>query len=204
MSVDQLPPLGDTAADRPAPPERALLRARLRAAREAFVAGPSAGEAQAALSSRLVEVLRQLEPRCLGLYWAIRSEFNAVPACAADPQLQALHWALPYTERAQRRMQFRHWDRQRPALRDESGLPAPDGPAAEPDVVLVPCLGYTAQGYRLGYGAGYFDRWMAEHPGVTAVGVAWSCAAMDEADFRPEPHDRPLMLVVTEQGIVGG
>ena len=71
-----------------------------------------------------------------------------------------------------------------------------------PDVVLAPCVGYTASGYRLGYGGGYFDRWLAAHPHVTAVGVAWALGEIAEAQLAPAPHDMPLMLVVTERGVV--
>ena len=187
----------------PAAADRTALRARLRAAREAFVAGPGAEAAAAALSGHLVTVLAQLEPLCLGLYWPIRSEFNAVAACARDPALKSLPWALPYTHRPERHMVYRAWDGERPTLRDECGLPTSGGAPAEPDVVLLPCVGYTDGGYRLGYGAGYFDRWLAAHPGVTAVGVAWSVARIPPGEFVPEPHDLPMMAVVTDLGIVG-
>jgi 5-formyltetrahydrofolate cyclo-ligase len=73
-----------------------------------------------------------------------------------------------------------------------------------PEVVLVPCVGFTASGHRLGYGGGYFDRWLALHPYVTAVGVAWSVGRLDEGELGAQPHDHPLMFVVTERGIVGG
>jgi 5-formyltetrahydrofolate cyclo-ligase len=69
--------------------------------------------------------------------------------------------------------------------------------------VLVPCVGFTAAGYRLGYGGGYFDRWLALHSHVTTVGVAWASAQLDDATFVPEAHDLPLALVVTERGVVG-
>jgi 5-formyltetrahydrofolate cyclo-ligase len=86
---------------------------------------------------------------------------------------------------------------------DECGLPAPDaGPEVVPDVVLVPCVGYTRSGWRLGYGGGYFDRWLALHPHVTAVGVAWSASEIEQADWEAQPHDRPLTLIVTEAGVV--
>lgn len=187
----------------PASTDRTALRSRLRAARETLVSGPGFEAAQAALAGHLRTVLAELEPRCLGLYWPIRSEFNAVAPCAADPALSAIDWALPYTHRPDRHMHYRAWDGRPPALRDECGLPASDGPPVEPDVVLLPCVGYTVEGYRLGYGAGYFDRWLSQHPGVTAIGVAWSAGAMSPAEFRPQAHDRPMMLVVTDQGIVG-
>ena len=186
------------------PGDRSLLRSKLRAARVAFVAGAGAAEAQARLSAHLVQVLAQLEPQCLGLYWPIRSEFNAVPACAADPLLSTLPWALPFTHRPERQMHFRRWDGQPPTVLDECGLLSSAGAPVVPDVVLLPCVGYTAEGYRLGYGAGYFDRWLAAHPETTAVGVAWSVGLMTSAEFSPAAHDQPLMVVVTEQGVVGG
>ncbi len=200
----QFDPAATGMSDPAALSARTALRSKLRALREAFVAGSEVGEAQAALSGHLVEVLRQLEPRCLGLYWPIRSEFNAVPACAADLDLREIPWSLPFTHRAERQMHFRRWDGAAPTLRDESGLPASDGAPVEPDVVLVPCLGYTGAGFRLGYGAGYFDRWMAAHPDATAIGVAWSVGLMSAAEFQPQQHDQPLMLVVTERGVVSG
>lgn len=71
-----------------------------------------------------------------------------------------------------------------------------------PDVVLVPCVGFTRSGYRLGYGGGFFDRWLAANPHATAVGIAWSLAEIDESQLVPEAHDRPLAMVVTERGVV--
>ena len=99
-------------------------------------------------------------------------------------------------------MHYRAWDRQVPSLSDECGIPACEGAPVVPDVALVPCVGFTRAGYRLGYGGGYFDRWLAAHPHVTAVGVAWAHAEIDAAAFAAEPHDRPLALVVTENGVI--
>jgi 5,10-methenyltetrahydrofolate synthetase len=183
---------------------RPELRARLRAAREAFVASDARVPAEQALAQRLRSVLDELEPSCLGLYWPIRSEFNAVAALGADSLRRARCWALPYTLRQDRQMHYRAWDGAAPTVRDESGLPSSEGPPVLPDVVLLPCLGYTRDGYRLGYGAGYFDRWLAAHPQVTAIGVAWAVGALSPGEFTPEPHDQPMMLVVTEHGVVGG
>mgnify|MGYP003693774087 CR=1 FL=1 len=69
-------------------------------------------------------------------------------------------------------MHYRLWDGQAPRSVDECGIPSSDGAPVAPDVVLVPCVGFTASGFRLGYGGGYFDRWLAAHPQVCAVGVA--------------------------------
>ena len=98
-------------------------------------------------------------------------------------------------------MHYRRWDGQAPTSVDACGIPCSDGSPVVPDVVLVPCLGFTDAGYRIGYGAGFFDRWMAAHPGVTAVGVAWRVARVDAGAFEALPHDQPLALVVSEAGV---
>ena len=178
---------------------RAAHRARLLAARSAFVADAAM---QAQFASHLMSVLRQLVPERLGIYSAVRSEFDVAAVCLADPDLENTPLALPFSLVAPRQMAFRHWDRQPLTTRDECRILAPDGPVVVPDVVLAPCVGYTASGWRLGYGGGYFDRWMAEHPQATVVGVAWSVGEIDDALWQPQPHDRALACVVTERGVV--
>ncbi|HEY3633577.1 MAG TPA: hypothetical protein VGK95_00855, partial [Caldimonas sp.] len=61
---------------------RRALRARLIAERDAFVASPAFSAACEALSTHLRAALAPLEPACLGLYWPLRSEFNAAEAIA--------------------------------------------------------------------------------------------------------------------------
>lgn len=154
------------------------------------------------MTQALVRVIDRLEPDCLGVYWAVRSEFNAAGLWHDDKVGTSFQLALPFARREPPQMHYRLWDGQPPRVQDDCGIAASDGPEVVPDVVLVPCVGYTRSGYRLGYGGGFFDRWLAAHPHVTAVGVAWSVAELGDAHFQPEPHDHPLTLVVTERGVV--
>ncbi|MBP6223696.1 MAG: 5-formyltetrahydrofolate cyclo-ligase [Rhizobacter sp.] len=193
--------MSESSVDAPAAARQAL-RARLLAARSELATRTAWPAMQADLAGHLMSVLRQLVPERLGIYSAVRSEFDAAAACLSDPQLCDTPLALPFSHRSPNRMDYRHWDRQPLTLRDECRILAPDGPAVVPDVVLAPCVGYTASGWRLGYGGGYFDRWMAAHPHATVVGVAWSVGEIDEADWVPQGHDRALACVVTERGVV--
>lgn len=180
--------------------DRARLRQQLLEARERFVASPSGPAAHRALGQRLKEVLETLEPQVLGLYWPVRCEFNAPLAWGDDMSALATGLALPFARRHPPTMSYRRWDgRSDPAVRDECGIPSTAGGPVVPDVVLVPCVGYTREGYRLGYGGGYFDRWLAAHPGVTSVGVAWHGS---EVDLANEPHDQALTLIVTEDEVL--
>ena len=181
---------------------RSQLRKRLLAERETFAAGPELASAQRALAQHVLTVLARLEPQCLGLYWPVRSEFNAPLAIAEAAAASAWSLALPFSRRTPREMHYRVWDGQPPALVDDCEIPACAGAEVVPDVVLAPCVGYTEAGFRLGYGGGYFDRFLAAHPGVTAIGVAWSIAQVDDAAFGVQAHDLPLMAIITERGVV--
>jgi 5-formyltetrahydrofolate cyclo-ligase len=190
--------MSETSID-PITADRAAHRARLLAARTSFA--PDAAM-RLQIAAHLMTVLRQLVPERLGIYSAVRSEFDVAAVCLAEPDLAHTPLALPFSSLAPRRMEFRHWDRQPLTTRDECRILAPDGPVVVPDVVLAPCVGYTASGWRLGYGGGYFDRWMAENPHATVVGVAWSVGEIDEALWHPQSHDQALACVVTERGVV--
>lgn len=172
------------------------------AERARFATGPDLAAAQRALAQHLVTLLTTLEPECLGLYWPVRGEFNAIAALVETSIGNTMRLALPHVRKLPPRMEYRAWDGVAPTQRDEVGIPSPSGTGVTPDVVLVPCLGYTDALYRLGYGGGYFDRWLAGNPHVTAVGVAWAVGRLDTREFEPEAHDLAMTLVVTEHGVV--
>jgi len=178
-----------------APLDRSVLRRHLLAARRDFAGTPAFQAAEHALRQALPALLGQLEPELLGVYWPLGGERGG----EFDPGPLPWPRALPFARRAPAAMHYRRWDGGEPAVRDECGIPASTGAAAVPDVVLVPCVGFTREGFRLGYGGGYFDRWLAEHPGVTSIGLAWSSA---EANFPVEAHDRALTLILTERELL--
>jgi 5-formyltetrahydrofolate cyclo-ligase len=182
------------------PPTRQVLRARLLAERTAFTEGPQASLAREALTQHLLTVVTTLEPRCLGVYWPVRSEFNAIQVFLPPQTRNTMRLALPFVHKSPPRMEYRAWGGEPPTLHDEVGIPCTAGAPMMPDVVLVPCLGFTDEAYRLGYGGGYFDRWLAANPQVVAVGVAWEVGRIDRSLLAPQPHDEALALVVTERG----
>ena len=185
---------------------RQALRKRLLEQRGSFVAGSSAAEAGAALARHLTGVLLELEPELVGAYWPYRSEFNAVTVLKAHSTLAKLPMALPFAQRATvdapLRMHYRAWDGRSNHVIDEVGIMSGDGAVVVPDVAIVPCVGFTRGGFRLGYGAGFFDRYLAQHPQVTTIGVAWAFSQLEDELLEPQPHDVPMTLIVTEHGVV--
>jgi len=79
--------------------------------------------------------------------------------------------------------------------------PPADAPQVSPTVLFVPLLGFTLQGDRIGQGAGFYDRWLAEHPGTTAIGLAWDI--QEVARLPVESHDVPLTAIVTPTRVLG-
>jgi 5-formyltetrahydrofolate cyclo-ligase len=68
----------------------------------------------------------------------------------------------------------------------------------EVDLILIPCVGCDIQGYRLGYGGGYYDRLLSS-PGWTAkatIGVVFDFAYLPQLPV--DSWDKPLETVVTE------
>lgn len=81
--------------------------------------------------------------------------------------------------------------------------PMQDAPVIRPDLLLVPLLSWDMRGFRLGYGAGFYDRTLAvlrmEGP-VLAVGTAYAGQRVDSVPT--DPYDQPLDMMLTEQGVV--
>lgn len=85
---------------------------------------------------------------------------------------------------------------------DRHGIPIPAGDGSlHPEVVLLPLVAFDADGYRIGYGGGYFDRTLAAmSPRPLAIGVGFELARVDSTG--PQAHDIRLDVIVTEAGSV--
>jgi 5-formyltetrahydrofolate cyclo-ligase len=93
---------------------------------------------------------------------------------------------------------FRLWTPDTAMLPERFGTSRPDGPVATPDLIIVPFLAFDAVGHRLGYGGGYYDRTLAAHPGVPAIGAGYAALQVDS--LPAGPHDRKLDAIFTELG----
>ena len=80
-----------------------------------------------------------------------------------------------------------------------------DPAATSAALALIPGLSFDEGGYRLGYGGGYYDGFLADFPGASA-GLCRSAQLMHSLGDLGllEDHDRPVGYVVSEQGVVGG
>ena len=109
--------------------------------------------------------------------------------------------ALPVVVEKGRPLEFWRWEpgmEMRPGIWDIP-VPAVAEPVA-PDCLLVPLVGFDDQGFRLGYGGGYYDRTIAAMPRPPlAIGVGYAFQRMPT--IQPQPFDQPMDAIVTEAGI---
>ena len=179
--------------------EKGLLRRQLQAERQTMLDRHVRAE-------QLQQVLRvwlvgRKEQR-IGAYWPIKGEFDALPALfrwtEADP---ARCIGLPVIDKDSKQLRFHTWYPGCPMEEDAYGIPKPkDTPQFEPELLLVPCVGYGPRGLRLGYGGGFYDRTLAQlQPRPVTVGLAYAHGFIPW--LQPEPHDVPLHAVLNEDGV---
>jgi 5-formyltetrahydrofolate cyclo-ligase len=139
--------------------------------------------------------------RCrLAFCWPIKGEYDARHLARTLRDRGALT-ALPVVVAPRTPLIFREWH---PGVRLESGalnIPYPVGSEeVVPDAVLLPMNGWDRQGYRLGYGAGFFDRTLASlAKKPLTVGISYELAKLDT--IHPQSWDLPMDYVVTEKGV---
>jgi 5-formyltetrahydrofolate cyclo-ligase len=179
--------------------DKKLLRRQLQAERQSLIDRHQR-------SVHLQEVLRVWlvgrDESTIGGYWAIKGEFDALPALyrwsEADDKRRI---GLPVMNRETKRLRFHVWYPGCPMEEDAYGIPKPkDTEAFQPQLLLVPCVGFGPGGLRLGYGGGFYDRTLAAlDPRPVTVGVGYAHGFVPWLDA--EAHDVPLDVVLTEDGV---
>ncbi|MDM0115116.1 5-formyltetrahydrofolate cyclo-ligase [Variovorax sp. J22R133] len=145
----------------------------------------------------------------IGAYWPIKGEFDPLPALhrwKEDGELQGnptqRRIGLPVMNRQHKTLTFHAWYPGCPMEEDAYDIPKPkDTELIVPTLLFVPCVGYSAGGYRLGYGGGFYDRTLAAlEPRPFTVGLGFSNGLVE--NFEPEAHDLPLDAMLNDEGVV--
>lgn len=134
----------------------------------------------------------------VGAYHAVRSEVRTDLIIAEARKLRKIV-CLPRVVGG--RISFYEFASDSGLVRGSFGImePPPDAHPASPDLLVVPGVAFDRNGYRLGYGKGYYDRYLSESPKVS-MGLAYSFQVIDR--IPKLRHDKRLTALVTEKEFI--
>lgn len=137
------------------------------------------------------------------LYASIGSEVDTAPFFAAA-QERAMRIAYPRVVRAERFMEavwIESYDQLAPGV---MGILEPQAllPPARPDeidLIIVPGLAFDPRGYRIGYGAGYYDRFLPKATRAVRIGLTYDCCIFATLPY--ESHDERVHWLLSETSL---
>lgn len=179
---------------------RKATRARLLAERQQLPATEREAIGER-VRARVFALLDGRLPKSLGLYWPIHGEMSLLPVAEAVLDAGG-RVGLPVVVQKAAPVEFWSWRRGERLVRGQWDIPVPKHrDVIDPEMLIIPLVGFDSGGYRLGYGGGFYDRTLAAAtPRPRTIGVGFSSAQLDS--IHPQPHDVPLDVLVTERGLI--
>jgi 5,10-methenyltetrahydrofolate synthetase len=177
------------------------LRRALLAKRQSII-GDLRRQTDAALGARVYAWWQHNSVRTLAVYWPIQGEADLLPTYA-ELARNGVRLALPVVRAPGAALRFAAWLPGDVLAQGAMKVPEPLPPHREihPDAILIPCVGFNRQCFRLGYGGGFYDRTLAAAPRPLAIGIGYDCGL---AEFAAAPHDIALDAIITESATLGG
>jgi 5-formyltetrahydrofolate cyclo-ligase len=192
MALHRIRDTSVTASER-----KAELRAEALAKRDALPADLRARAAELIAAHSIAEARPGV---IVSGFMPLKSEINPIPLMRKVAQAGAA-LALPVIAGRGKPLIMRAYAFEDELVRGQWGIrePSADAPEVEPDVLLVPLLAFDRAGYRIGYGAGYYDMTItalrAKKP-IAAIGLAY--AAQEIPHVPITDRDARLDVVLTE------
>ena len=198
---------GDPRIPRPSVPQReedalqqrqetkASLRNTLKARRRAIDPAQKAAWDER-IGARVLAWWKANPHASLAVYWPLAGEPD-LRSAYAEMAVAGVRLALPVVVARHAALGFAEWLPGEPTVLDQMGVAVPRDlrMVDRPPALLVPCLGFNALGYRVGYGGGFYDRTLAPRPRPSTVGIAYACQMVE---FTGDAHDVALDRVITE------
>jgi 5-formyltetrahydrofolate cyclo-ligase len=176
---------------------RRIKRGQLIKRRVAMPAADRVAHSDRITAALVNQILPHFSGRLIGFYWPFKGEYDP-RSLARCLHSKGARLALPVVLEKARSLIFREWWSGIRMIKGIWNIPIPEhGSKVVPDILLVPLVGFNQRRYRLGYGAGYYDRTLAVLPTrPRLVGIGFELSRI--ATIYPRPHDIAMDQIVTE------
>ena len=146
-------------------------------------------------------LLEDIEKFKIGSYSTFRNEISTKPI---HELLFSLNFeiSLPCINDNDQNLTFRNWNTNKDLVKNKYGILQPKEDAVEelPEMIIVPLLGFSISGYRLGYGGGYYDRFIDnKNKSGKIITVGFGYTFQEVNNLPIESHDQKLNWILTEK-----
>lgn len=151
------------------------------------------------LMQMLMTMVRQAGWTRLGLYYGEFPEFRMQKLVETLPK-QGIQVYLPRME-AKRQMTFHSYNGPESVERTAFGVLQPKSYTqtinpGDLDLLIVPGVAFRSDGYRIGFGGGYYDRFLARYPGLSTLSLVLTPQKIMKTAWEPEVFDKPVQTLL--------
>ena len=149
------------------------------------------------------EIKKNITPKkILGGYYPVNFEIDILEFLE-KLEIKGLQLSLPVVKK-NNEMDFYNWSTKNLLKLNKYGIPEPEQiKKVIPDIILVPLVAFDNKLYRIGYGGGYYDRYIERISNkkiLLKIGIAHSCQKINRVPINK--YDKKLDIIITEKYIL--
>tara|TARA_Y100000741_G_scaffold184630_1_gene140316 strand:- start:847 stop:1395 length:549 start_codon:yes stop_codon:yes gene_type:complete len=141
--------------------------------------------------------------KIIGGYYPVNFEIDILEILNLLEKKIGIHISLPVIKK-NNEMDFYNWSTKSLLKLNKFGIPEPEKiKKVFPDIIFVPIVAFDNRLYRIGYGGGYYDRYiqkLSNKKKLFKVGIAHSCQKISKVPINK--YDRKLDIIITEKDIL--
>lgn len=161
--------------------------------------GPSI-DFQSNILNNIKPLIEEIENEYIGTYISFRDELDTKKLNQYLIERE-LNLALPAIDFQTKEINFFAYHKNTELIENKFSILEPKNKdkVIFPKIILIPLLGYSKSGFRLGYGGGYYDKYLSKNGigDVKKIGIAFSFQEVEEIPV--EDHDERLDWILTEK-----
>ena len=147
----------------------------------------------------ILKIIKKYKYKNIAIYYPSNYELNTLRLFDLLNKNKKLSTLLPCT--SNKSIKFVRWDLSQPLKVNRFGFldPIIQKKAITPDLIVVPLLAFDKSKNRLGYGKGYYDKFLSKNKDILTIGVAFSFQKFKK--IKTSNLDIKLNNILTEKGI---